>query len=284
MGRIREQKMQQQAGSQRTFSRLLSGSFAIAVTLLLSQPAPLFAAETGELKIWSFTRFDAPKSINQPARLTIGDAASKQPLLEASCSLGKNAALLPVTFYPAGEIKAAPPITLNFYRKNFKTSLKAAPATANQPGGRTAYHTEIPLGAELWTAMLAMKGIAFAVNDQPATSFTLVRGSEKRLDEFLANCRSRSVGINPAAKNDTIITRIFRCEDENTLTVEINVSGTTPKLTYSYKGANNQPLSPKVTGTGLIYEAGATTLAMQGPAATLTRDGKSLSCSAEKSP
>ncbi|GJM03646.1 MAG: hypothetical protein DHS20C08_21470 [Rhodomicrobium sp.] len=244
--------------------------------------------------LWSYTQFDEPKTGDEPARLTIGLAATKRPLIQASCYLGKRASAIPLTLFtestkPDSKDAEKEPIPLTFsvgnYEQTYSGKLAANDGSKAMNGDgesknphAIAINIKVPLTAEFWNALMATKGLTFQIPGQAAKRFTLVRGSEKRIDSFLANCRSRSVGINPVAMNDTIITRVYRCEDGNRLTVAINVTGTTPSLTYSYKDANEKPLKAEVASTGLLYRDANTSLIMSGETAKLKRGEKQLSC------
>lgn len=257
---------------------------------LLSLPAHPEAAENpGERAspaadgpVWSFTQFDEPQSAEQPARLVIGSARTKRPLIEARCYLNEKAAIIPVTLYAVLTKKGSTEtIPVTFSRKNFNRTFQGTISAGDKAGNgprNVAIKLAINLKSDFWNAMMAMKGLDYSVDGSRPQQIFFVRGSEQRISGFLQNCRSRSVGLNPTALNETIISRIYRCEDGNELRVDINVTGVAPKLKFSYKSATDVSLKATVAGSGIVYSNQTYRLKMTGTEATIESDGNLTSC------
>ncbi len=269
---------------------LSAGFLATALILSLSQPGAAMAAEKqaaqpatpSDAPLWSYTQFDEPKSAQEPARLRIGLASTKRPLLEARCYLDEKAETIPVTLFttitsPIAESE----IPVTFSRKQYKKTFKGKIVAGDKDGsGPRSIAIKLSIGrkADFWNAMMAMKGLGFSVNNSPAQQIFFVRGSEQRISSFMQNCRSRSVGLNPSSLTDTIISRTYRCKDGLDLRADINLSGVAPKLKMTYKDANEVSLKASVEPDGILYSNRTYKLKMKGTQATLITNGKSMIC------
>ena len=254
-----------------------------AILIFAAHPGSAVAGEKpAKATSWSYTQFEEPKSAEQPARLIIGLARNKKPLMEARCFLNEKAETISVTLYTSVSAPTGnKPLAVTFQRKSYKETFTGNISAGDQDGAgprNVAIRLAISRTADFWNAMMALKGLGFTVNNGPAEEFTFVRGSEQRVSSFMQNCRSRSVGLNPSTLSETIISRIYQCEDGQQMRVDINVSGVAPKLKFSYKAASDVSLKATVEGGGITYSNDAYKLKMKGPEATLESNGKIMSC------